>query len=314
MLGITTVVLTADSDSHAAAFGAGDISIEAPRFSQPEYIPSILESIDRWDVGLLLSANDYDISLLSKADLTSSRAVVAVPPIQTLDITEDKYATVKALTAIGLSAPRTLLGGEVLRYGSHRKWSVIDYVVKHRYGSGSSGVFVVPEHLLEPALKLSVETAPDISGLVPAVPDVDLVVVQEKIEGVEHGLDVVCDFHGRFQAVLAREKIRMRSGETDQARTVDPVPFEALGRRMSQRLSLVGTTDVDVIVRPDGQVVVLDINARFGGGYPFSHIAGANIPACYVAWSLNQDIDRTWLRPEVGVRGSKYTALLRTTS
>lgn len=42
--------------------------------------------------------------------------------------------------------------------------------------------------------------------------------------------------------------------------------------------------DCDVLVTGGGRISVLELNPRFGGGYPYSHVAGANIPAAIVSW------------------------------
>jgi carbamoyl-phosphate synthase large subunit len=47
------------------------------------------------------------------------------------------------------------------------------------------------------------------------------------------------------------------------------------------------------------------MNPRFTGHYPFSHIAGANIPAALVAWAKGQTADPAWLRVIPGVKGYK---------
>jgi len=52
--------------------------------------------------------------------------------------------------------------------------------------------------------------------------------------------------------------------------------------------------------------VVLDMNPYFGGGYPFSHVAGADIPAALIAWAERQDADPAWLRARPNVLASKY--------
>ena len=103
-------------------------------------------------------------------------------------------------------------------------------------------------------------------------------IVQPALSGVEHGLTVVNDFEGRFQAVLANRKRAMRAGETDVAETVDDDRLDAAGRALGESLRHVGALDVDVFVDGD-QVTVLDLNPRIGGNYPFSHLAGADLPA-----------------------------------
>lgn len=306
-------VVTADADSAAIAMSAGDASIVLPSFSSDAYIPTLLATCHAQEIDLVVSLNDYEISLISKhaiASLANLGVATTVPPLKTVSITSDKLATASFLSSLGLASPLTDLATEFIKgSGKLKRLFGSTFVVKHRYGSGSSGVYTVPETLVDHALALSMSSAPADSGVVPDVPNPDLVVVQEAVFGAEYGLDIVCDLTGTFQAVLARKKLLMRSGETDRAMTVDPAPFENLGRTLTSQLLLVGLTDLDVILQPDGTPVVIDINTRFGGGYPFSHLAGANVPVCYLAWTAGLDVDPGWLTARPGVVVSKYVAM-----
>ncbi len=59
--------------------------------------------------------------------------------------------------------------------------------------------------------------------------------------------------------------------------------FEKIGRTISKHLRHIGNLDCDVLEQ-DGVLYVLELNPRFGGGYPFSHEAGARSVACYCQW------------------------------
>ena len=66
---------------------------------------------------------------------------------------------------------------------------------------------------------------------------------------------------------------------------------------------------MDVFGCEDGYYVI-EMNARFGGGYPFSHAAGANLPLAMVYWALGQEAPGELLRARPGVEAWKDIKLL----
>lgn len=299
-----------DSDAYASGLTEVDVPLVVPSITSPLYVDTLADICDSYGIDLLLSVHDYDIAKISdsKMVLESHGMKVAVPPAETLLVTADKYQTFLTLSENDFMVPHTFLAEDAMGMSLTGHNQV---VVKHRFGSGSSGVFVVDQQRLLSAILLSSYSAPSGDGSASQESDLSRVLVQQHVIGDEYGLDVICDFAGNFQGVLARKKLRMRSGETDRAVTVDPSPFLLLGERLSRVLTLSGNTDVDVIVTEDRQISVIDINTRFGGGYPFVHIAGANIPACYLSWAADSPIDTNWLRYEFGIVGSKYQEIMR---
>jgi carbamoyl-phosphate synthase large subunit len=47
------------------------------------------------------------------------------------------------------------------------------------------------------------------------------------------------------------------------------------------------------------------MNPRFGGGYPFSHEAGANAPAAIIAWLNGDEVEKEWLVSQEDVVSAK---------
>src|SRR5690606_13122153 len=109
------------------------------------------------------------------------------------------------------------------------------------------------------------------------------ILIQEKIPGKEFGMDVLNDFEGNYIGTFAREKLAMRSGETDKAVSVIDGQIDSVGRTIGEKLKHIGILDCDVF-QHNGEVYVLELNPRFGGGYPFSHEAGVNTAAIYIEW------------------------------
>lgn len=313
IVGTEIQIIAADGDPCAPALAEADIQVILPSINSAEYVDAVVDACETHDVQLLLSLHDYDIMTLSTGALDKLNGVgviAAVPPKATLDIVVDKLQTATTLLGAGLLVPQTTHARDGLTVEANhdptpgRRW-----IVKHRYGSGSSGVLLVEGQHLDPAILVSSLSAPSASGARSSAPDRSLVVIQEAIEGEEFGLDIVCDFSGTYHGVLARRKLRMRAGETDRAVSVDSAPFQELAASLASTLQLRGNTDVDVIVTANGEQYIIDINPRFGGGYPFVHVAGANVPACYLAWAKGLDIDPRWLEAQPDVTSSKYEAI-----
>ena len=74
--------------------------------------------------------------------------------------------------------------------------------------------------------------------------------------------------------------------------------------RLARLTGHVGNLDCDAFL-VGGVPYILEMNARFGGGYPFSHIAGANVPKAIVKWLQGEEIEEKWLTAKVGVKAYK---------
>lgn len=70
-----------------------------------------------------------------------------------------------------------------------------------------------------------------------------------------------------------------------------------IGRILGEQLKHIGNLDVDVFER-DGQYYVLELNPRFGGGFPFSYEAGVNFPGAIIKWLKGEEIDNNTLVPK----------------
>ncbi|MFI0794544.1 ATP-grasp domain-containing protein [Micromonospora rubida] len=311
-------VYVADCDRRVPAQAAADGFIHLPGCRSAGYLTVLARECARYEISLLVPLHDHELSALAgepTAILQAAGTRALTPGYDQHRAVEDKYSFSLLATAAGIATPDTRLGSELLSSSAGDDLGP-ELVVKHRYGNGSSGLIFctakdVPGHIRSSAL-----TAPDEFGRPRsdgAAPDYDLVVVQPRIRGVEYGIDAVGDFDGRHLACLARRKLNMRAGETDRAVTVDPRPFSDTGRRIATAIGARGLIDIDAIVDAEGRSWVIDVNPRFGGGYPFNHLAGADVPACYVAWNRNAEHDPKWLVARPGVTGAKYEALTTVT-
>ena len=135
------------------------------------------------------------------------------------------------------------------------------------------------------------------------------ILIQEVLDGQEYGLDVINDLEGKYQNTIVKQKYAMRSGETDCALTVRWKEAEKLGETLSELLDHTGNLDVDVF-KVGEEPYVLEMNARFGGGYPFSHLAGVNLPQAIIDWLIYGETARENLMYKENVMGHKDITLV----
>lgn len=81
---------------------------------------------------------------------------------------------------------------------------------------------------------------------------------------------------------------------------MDNPELREMGRKIGEALGHVGNLDVDIMQRADGAYCVLELNPRFGGGYPFSYEAGVNMPLAIIKWLRCEYVDPSILQPEYG--------------
>lgn len=307
--GLHGEVIAADIDPNSPARAFADDFIQAPRLDESgSYMTWLSRVLADRRIDLAVSINDFELSVWATLPQDQEwRALVRLAD-SVQHLVEDKMAMSAALDDVGVPNPMTWLATDFPHGREHG-----GFVTKGRFGSGSRGLRFADDRTLADAIRgasLEVTTRHGISSTdQDEVPATDLLVVQREISGTEYGLDVVCDLDGRFQAVLAREKVTMRSGETDRAISADAGPFEDLARGIAEAIPHPGLIDVDVLVDAENTPIVIDINPRFGGGYPFSHLAGANVPGAYVAWRAGLPVDPQWLACTPGVVAGKYVEI-----
>ena len=130
------------------------------------------------------------------------------------------------------------------------------------------------------------------------------------MKGSEYGLDIINNLEGDFVNTIVKQKIAMRAGETDCAKVVENDTLYNIGKTISGQLKHIANLDVDVFFNGT-DAYVLEMNARFGGGYPFSHLAGVDLPKAIVAWLSKEQPDKEILKATSGVIGYKDLSMVK---
>ena len=311
IIGDSGKIVAADMSMNAPALTVADVKLQVPGVYADNYIDVILELCKLYDIKILISLNDLELPILSarKDDFKTAGVDVIVSDPDVIDICFDKYKTAQFIENIGLKTPKTYIKYNDAVAAIKTGKLNFPLIIKPRWGSGSIGLEVVDDlEELEIVYRLDQKKVRK-SILATASSDDDFLLIQEVIDGPEYGLDIINDLNKNYRGVSVKQKLSMRAGETDKAITVDNAKLREIGSIIGSKLGHVANLDCDVLEK-DGEYYVLELNPRFGGGYPFSHEAGVNVPKAIVDWAQGKDVEDSLFVPEYGKISSKCDILL----
>lgn len=305
-------VVATDMQLSAPALQAADVKLQVPAVYDPEYVNITLKICEEQKIDALISLNDLELPILAenKAKFEALGVKVIVSDPQVIDIAFDKYKTAQWVESLGLVAPKTYVRLADVKEALAKGEIEFPLFMKPRWGSGSIGLESIADmeeldiyyNLLMKKIKKTILATASVGD--------EYIMIQEKLTGNEFGLDIMNDLTGKNVAVSVKQKLAMRAGETDKAVTVDLPEVREMGKKIGESLGHIGNLDVDIMQRADGAYCVLELNPRFGGGYPFSYEAGVNMPKAIIQWVKGEEVDPAILQPEYGKMFAKNDYLM----
>jgi len=255
--------------------------------SRPKkYLRDIINIVKKNKINILIPLTDYDLNIFSmnKSNFAELNCKVVVSSNEVISICLDKKKTETFARKYNFYYPKS--------YYSLKKLKINFPVIKKKIlGSGSIGYSII-------------ENKNQIKEFFIEGKDM----IQQFINGDEFNIDILNDFDGNFVSYCAKKKILMRSGETDKAKIVINKLFEIFSKKLSKNLGHIGNLDCDVILK-NNKIYILDLNPRFGGGYPFTHLAGLNYISAILEMALNKKI-KIFKKPKIitGFKGICLTS------
>ena len=274
-LGLDGEIVATDMTPLSSAAQLADRRVVVPRQSEPDFVDATLDACRAHGVRLLVPTHDGELPLLAAARERFAEAgtTVSISAPATVAIGRDKTLTHDWLVAHDFPTVRQAAPAEVLAAPDDWPWPLF---VKPREGSAGIGV----RRVADPA------------DLARAVADEggDDLVVQEVAPGREHTVDVLVLRDGRCVGAVPRRRIAVRAGEVEKGVTVRDPAIEGLARRVAEALpGAYGVLNVQIFVDPaQGDMRVIEINTRYGGGFPLAFEAGAHYPA----WTIEEILGR----------------------
>ena len=250
----------------SAGCQAADRAFQVPRCDDPGFVDAVCGIVEANGVALVIPTIDPELRPLAAAAsrFASLGARLHVSPPEVVDVVRDKLATMRVLDAAGVPVPQSTDLAEARDRPGDWSWPVF---MKPSRGSASRGLCVVsgpaelPDRVDEP------------------------MIVQELLEGPEYTANMFIDMHGVLQSVVAHRRLQIRAGEVEKGRTQRHPAIAELARGIVGALpDARGALCFQVIMDRQRGPRVIEINARFGGGYPLADHAGAT----FARWLLEE--------------------------
>ena len=305
-------IIAADMTYSAPALQVADYKVIVPSVYAPGYIDKLLAICEDYSINALISLNDLELPILAnnakRFEDKGVKVIVSGPEV--IDICFDKLKTSNWVSSIGLCTPKTFISLEDAKAALKSNQVSFPLFLKPRWGSGSICLETVDdEEELDMCYSLLLKRIKKTILATASIGD-EYILIQEKLTGPEYGLDVINDLWGNYVGVSVKQKLAMRSGETDKAITVDLPAVHRIGQIIGENLKHIGNLDVDIMQRANGDYCVLELNPRFGGGFPFSYEAGVNLPKAIVCWLKDKPVDSSVLSPMYGRMFAKNDYLM----
>lgn len=239
-----------------------------PDITSSEYPDRVLELCRQESIAAVFSFYDPDVQRLSgiAAEFKKTKIIPVLPSEPVSTICFDKFQTFQFLAANGFDTPKTYLDMARIRQDLDSGDLSFPLIVKPRFGFGSSHTYVANN---QEQLAVFFKIGPQM-------------IVQPKVGGDDYDFDICNDLAGKPLSVILWRKFRSTMGETENVITVQNDHLVQVGERLGRTLGHVGPMDVDMFVDDFGNPTIIEMNPRFGGGYPVSHLAGADFPGMLI--------------------------------
>ena len=257
-------VIATDMNDLAPAIYEADNYYLVPRIDTPNYIDKLLGICKKEKIDCLFALIDPELSLIAK-NKDKFLKIGVKPLISNYDAVElafDKYEMFKYLNSNGYKCAKSYI--DKAEFYKDLESGKISFPVFVKPYKGSASI-----NINKVSSKEEINTLFDVY---------DDLLIQEFLDGQEIGADVYVDpISKKVVSIFTKEKIKMRAGETDKARSFKDEKLFDLITDLVEKIGYEYMIDMDIF-KVGNDYYISEINPRFGGGYPHAYECGVNFP------------------------------------
>ena len=278
-MGLDSKVYTTDMRPTMAPAGIiSDGCIPVPRCTADNYIDSLLDICREKQIGVIIPTIDTELLVLAENHqrFMDHGVRLAVPDQEFVAVCRDKRLTKAFFTQAGIAVPKSI----------DKNHPVFPMFAKPYDGSLSTNIHII---------RRTEDLTPDI------LDDPKLIFMEyiDPKEYKEYTVDMYYGLDGCVKGIVPRERIEIRAGEINKGITRKNGIVSFLRQRIGRLTGVRGCICLQLFYREsDGDVKGIEVNPRFGGGFPLSYYAKANYAAYLIReYLLGETVDYSdaWL-------------------
>jgi len=256
----------------SSACQIADQAFILPPVSDISYASLLIELCETRQISMVIPTIDPELPYLS--DLTGECQARAIDLIisdrNIVDQCGDKRETGKLFDHLGIPTPEIYQTQNAIKYPCFSK---------PYDGSSSDGAFLIQDES-ELTTEMLVDPKRMFMELIPQ-------------SYREITIDLYYDRRGDLKALIPRERLETRGGEVSKGVTRRDWVYDELVSRLRHIVGAKGCLTLQVFAgREDHHIQAIEINPRFGGGYPLTCAAGANFPKWLIEeYILGQEVE-----------------------
>lgn len=263
------------------ALTCADEYILTPNIYDNGYVDFLLNYCRSNKINAIISLFDIDLPVLAKNKSTFEKHDIKliISDEYIIDICNDKWKTFLFLKDNGFDTPLSFIEYKTAKQAIEKGDLSFPVFMKPRWGMGSIGIYEADnfEELKVFYQKIKNTIQKTYLKYESQIEIEKSIIIQEKLDGQEWGIDIFNDLNGNNLTCIPKLKEAMRAGETDIAETKKDQEIIEMGKRVASYTKHIGNLDLDFF-RVGSKNYILEMNCRFGGQYPFSHLSGTDFP------------------------------------
>jgi len=259
-------VFTCDMNpSLSSACQISDGYFKVPRVTDKSYLDELKNICKKNDIKIVIPTIDTELSILAKAkeEFLKEGIFIAISTLEICDTFYLKTTTEEFFKKAKVNTPKIIKDLKTAKYPLFAKLD-----------NSSLSVGAKKVNNYEEAIQLKGNY-----------------VFQEFIDGVEYTCDVFFDKDSKIKCIVPRERIEVRCGEVNKAKTnKDKAILDEIKRLEPYLKGAYGILTIQLF-KTDDKIYFIEINPRFGGGYPLSFLAGADFAKMLIDDYLGKKFD-----------------------